>query len=112
MMDGAYPPGVTGSMIPEGVNPVFIPLPCCRYCTEYNGDSCMKEWNNADEDYYFPERDDREPEESCDDYEWNGELLEEPHRPIRDDYAGEKLYQEAMRKYNEFVREERGRREK
>lgn len=49
------------------------PEPRCEYCTEYDGNRCMKEWNNADDCYYVPERDDKEPDDCCDDYEWNGE---------------------------------------
>ena len=53
-----------------------VPVPCCQYCTEYNGDSCMKEWNNADPCYYIDWRDDKEPDDLCEDYEWNGEWEE------------------------------------
>ena len=47
------------------------PLPerGCWNCTEYNSYACMIRWNNADESYYDPDLDDREPTDSCD--EWN-----------------------------------------
>ena len=41
----------------------------CWCCREFDGDRCMKEWNNADPDYYIPWRDDRQPNEICDDFE-------------------------------------------
>ena len=50
-----------------------VPEPCCRYCTNYDGDRCMKDWNNAEEDYYIPDRDDKEPFELCECYQWNDE---------------------------------------
>lgn len=50
-----------------------VPIPCCYYCTEYDGDRCHKEWNNNDECYYIDWRDDKESDELCEDYEWNGE---------------------------------------
>lgn len=54
-----------------------VPNPCCYYCTEYDGDRCMKEWNNADPDYYVSWRDDKDPDDLCEDYEWNGEWEED-----------------------------------
>lgn len=87
MFEGDYPPGVTGRE-PElnGIDEMWIPDDCCYYCTEYDGDRCHKEWNNNDEIYYVPERDDKEETDCCADYEWNGELLElpkEPKKPTR-----------------------------
>lgn len=41
----------------------------CWNCREFDGDRCMKEWNNSDEDYYLPDRDDRKPTDSCEDWE-------------------------------------------
>ena len=64
MFEGAYPPGVTGRMIDALENGR-----CCGYCRYYNGDCCMREWNNADEDYKVPERDERDPMDYCDDFE-------------------------------------------
>ena len=40
--------------------------PCCGNCMEYDGDRCMLYWNNADEDCYVPERDDKDPYDCCD----------------------------------------------
>lgn len=53
-------------------NPIE-PEPCCGFCTEYDGSRCMKRWNNLDECYYNPDLDDKEPEDWCEDYKWNGE---------------------------------------
>ena len=65
MFEGAYPPGVTGKMIDalEGDGR------CCDNCRYYNGDCCTREWNNAEEDYKVTERDERDPEDYCDEYE-------------------------------------------
>ena len=52
------------------------PEPRCEFCWEYDGCRCHKEWNNNDDCYYDPDRDDKEPEDCCDDYEWNGEYEE------------------------------------
>ena len=49
---------------------------CCANCTHYFNDVCTKDWNNMDESYYLPDRDDKDPEDSCDDWEYN-ELYEE-----------------------------------
>ena len=41
----------------------------CWNCSNYDGDACMKNWNNGDEDYYCPETDDHAPDYYCDDWE-------------------------------------------
>ena len=51
-----------------------VPEPRCEFCQEYDGDRCHREWNNNDDCYYIPERDDKEPDDVCEGYEWNGEL--------------------------------------
>ena len=38
-------------------------------CLLYNGTYCMKEWNNLDERYKVPERDKKDPADTCDDCE-------------------------------------------
>lgn len=43
----------------------------CGTCTHYDGSRCTKDWNNLDEAYYIPERDDKKHSEWCDDYEWD-----------------------------------------
>ena len=65
MLDGAYPPGVTGRMIDalEGDGRM------CDNCRYFNGDYCIREWNNADESYKLTERDARNPGDYCDDWE-------------------------------------------
>jgi len=40
----------------------------CYNCFLYDGAHCMKEWNNLDPDYYVPERDDKYPEDCCEDW--------------------------------------------
>lgn len=52
-----------------------VPTPCCAYCVHFDPskDACTKDWNNLDDSYYIPDRDDREPGDLCECYEWNGE---------------------------------------
>lgn len=84
MRMGDYPPGVTGNEIEiNGIDDMWIPDECCKYCALYDGESCMKEWNNGDKEYYIPERDDRDEMDSCEDYDWNGKYLEEPKEPVK-----------------------------
>lgn len=45
--------------------------PCCGNCKEYNGTFCMKEWNNLDECYKVAWRDAKEPDEWCEDWEFD-----------------------------------------
>ena len=49
------------------------PLPerGCWNCLEYDGNRCMKCWNNADDSYYVQESDDKEPCDYCDDWSLN-----------------------------------------
>lgn len=49
------------------------PLPerGCWNCMEYDGNRCMKDWNNADDCYYIPERDDKEPHDYCETWSFN-----------------------------------------
>ena len=44
----------------------------CGTCAEYDGMRCMKELNNLDERYYVPERDDKKPDDCCEDYVRDG----------------------------------------
>ena len=44
-----------------------LPEKGCWNCMEYNGQACMVRWNNADESYYNPDLDDRDPTDSCED---------------------------------------------
>ena len=110
-MDGAYPPGVTGEMIDqiEGreEDKFFEPDPACEYCEHYNGQYCTIAWNNMDESYCIPDRDEKEPDDCCDDYSWNGEPLEEPRKPEkpeRKNYQSEGSYARALRYYNNELR--------
>lgn len=41
----------------------------CWNCWRFDGDRCNKDWNNADPDYYLPDRDDKEPDDICDYWE-------------------------------------------
>ena len=68
MFDGAYPPGVEGWMLDLLEADV---KECCGSCMHYNGTYCTKEWNNMDSDYCIPHRDEKDPEDNCDD--WEGE---------------------------------------
>ena len=102
LFEGSYPPGVTGDMIPEGMDDMFIPKPACKYCKLCIGDYCTKYWNNLDESYCIPDRDEVDEFDCCDDYEWNGEPSEEPEKPKppeRKRYKFEYMYQRAMQEY-------------
>lgn len=46
---------------------------CCWNCRYYNGNACTVEWNNAEEEYYNPDRDDRDLNDYCDDWEGSEE---------------------------------------
>ena len=37
----------------------------CWNCREFDGDHCMRNWNNADPDYYNPDTDDKDPDDRC-----------------------------------------------
>jgi len=41
----------------------------CWNCLHYNGDYCTILWNNLDECYLNTERDERDPDDHCDDWE-------------------------------------------
>lgn len=41
----------------------------CDTCVLYDGTYCRKEWNNLDEDYKVEERDRKQPDDGCDDWE-------------------------------------------
>lgn len=41
----------------------------CWNCKEYDGEHCMKYWNNADPCYHVGWRDDKEPDDKCEDWE-------------------------------------------
>ena len=59
-----------------------VPPDGCWNCREYNGTFCTRLWNNLDECYKETERDFREPEDHCDEWQkdesvkpedyWNG----------------------------------------
>ena len=40
----------------------------CWNCLRYDGNKCRKEWNNCDPDYYVDWRDDKEPDDCCEDH--------------------------------------------
>ena len=63
-MEGAYPPGVTGKTIDS-----LETKCCCGSCIHFEGDYCTKEWNNLDRDYCIPDRDSRNEDDFCDDWE-------------------------------------------
>lgn len=71
MREGDYPPGVTGKMI-DGLE--RGDGRCCGNCRHYNGDYCIRLWNNAEEDYLVKGRDDSEPTDYCD--EWESEVAD------------------------------------
>ena len=104
-----------GCVEPEEVDDMFIPEPCCRYCTCFDGDYCTKFWNNMDESYCDPDRDGRDDYDYCDDFEWNGELDENPPKPEAPDpkwYKGRewqykiayRSYENQLKKWRKYIR--------
>ena len=73
----------------------FLPDKVCEYCKYYNGETCTKGQDHED----------KEPDDSCDDWEWNEDtnnLLDEPREPKREEYRTEWAYKkakEAVRKW-------------
>ena len=66
MAFGNYPPGFSGMMLEQ----YFEQLdnqPRCENCKHYNHKygACSVLWNNLDESYYIPNRDDCEPDDHC-----------------------------------------------
>ena len=57
------------------------PDPGCWNCTQYDGNACMKEWNNLDPCYYIPDRDDKDPQDYCEDHETD-------HDAVWEDFFG------------------------
>lgn len=51
-----------------------LPEKGCWNCMECNGNACMLRWNNADESYYDPDLDDREPTDYCDAWSLNPDV--------------------------------------
>lgn len=46
-------------------------MKCCGNCINYVGDYCIKDWNNMDESCKDAERDAKDPDDYCDDWEYN-----------------------------------------
>lgn len=44
--------------------------PMCENCIDFDTihGACMKDWNNLDIAYYAPDRDNRKPDEVCEDW--------------------------------------------
>ena len=80
MFDGAYPPGVTGKMIDElegfgRKEPDHVCNSCIYFDRWY--EACNREWNNLDEIYYIPDRDDRNEDDTCDYWELDPDYEED-----------------------------------
>jgi len=45
-----------------------LPEKGCWNCLNFNGDFCTKDWNNMDECYKVAWRDERKPENYCEDW--------------------------------------------
>ena len=55
--------------LPFSELPIEEPPSGCWNCTAFDGEHCTKNWNNADEDYYNPDTDDKSPADYCDDWQ-------------------------------------------
>ena len=62
--------------IAEEPVPFTDPMPDkgCWNCFLYDGQHCMKHWNNLDPEHYVPERDDKNPDDGCGEWE-DGEFI-------------------------------------
>ena len=87
--DGIHNPTVYGSRAemkhweePLPFTDPPLPEKGCWNCLEYDGDRCMKNWNNMDESYYNPDTDDRDPSDHC-------ELWERDENAVWEDFFGE-----------------------
>jgi len=56
-----------------------VPVPRCAHCSHFDPGkgACTVEWNNLDESYYIPERDDRDGYDLCGQYDWDGSWEED-----------------------------------
>ena len=62
--------------------PINVPNGCWN-CREYDGDRCMKDWNNADPCYYIDWRDDKKPSDICEDHDLDPDI-----KPEEFDFGG------------------------
>lgn len=71
----------------------------CGSCRKFNGEYCTKEWNNGDESYCIPGRDEKDPDtDTCDDIDYEEELLDSQYGfrdPVRCEYSSDKKYKQA-----------------
>ena len=79
--DGIHNPTVYGSRAemkhweePLPFTDPPLPEKGCWNCWNYDGDRCMKNWNNMDESYYNPDTDDKDPSDVCDDWDLNSDV--------------------------------------
>lgn len=71
----------------------------CGSCRLFNGDYCTKDWNNGEEDYCIPERDEKDPDfDYCDDIDYVEEWLDSEYgfrSPVRNEYSSDKAFKQA-----------------
>ena len=71
----------------------------CGSCRLFNGDYCTKFWNNAEEDYCLPDRDEKDPDnDTCDDIDYEEEWLDTQYgfrSPVRCEYSSDETYKQA-----------------
>lgn len=63
----------------------------CWNCREYNPEkmACMLRWNNADPDCYYPELDDRKPDQTCNEHQYDPDAVWEDFFGEEDSGDGE-----------------------
>lgn len=54
-----------------------LPEKGCWNCRSFNGDFCTKYWNNMDECYKVTWRDEKNPDDCCEDWEYDETISEE-----------------------------------
>ena len=42
----------------------------CANCVDFDGDHCTKDWNNLNPSDYIPERDDKSPDDYCEEWKY------------------------------------------
>ena len=86
----------------------------CGSCRLFDGDYCTKEWNNGDESYCIPERDEKDPDtDTCEQIDYVEEWLDSQYgfrSPVRCEYSSDKAYEqacEAIKAINAYINSER-----
>jgi hypothetical protein len=64
-----YKDGAEMRIFDKGIDIPHKPDDGCWNCCQYDGDCCHKHWNNNEPEYYIDWRDDKAPDDKCDDWQ-------------------------------------------